>query len=321
MTAYRRSAALFALCLGLTACAQLPVVQTEEERLRTELAEQERQAARTASLCRPEPGNPFSLRKKVLMLSMPVDSPMQAADLPGIATHWPRALQQRLHATDRFLLRDGTAFALDPQRNAQEQVTALARQFDAQFVIAGAFNTLGTHPGAISLGPLKPIPLPIKNERVLETTLTVYDGFSGAPITRLQHRGAVEGQVEYRGNSPMRGVFFDTPFGQAVDKLLTEQSESLEDELACLPMQARVIQVRDGKVRIDAGFTSNIQPGTRLRLLLNDGNLLAPGGQALSTEKPLGDVVIERVFPEHAVGKLDSSLSPEWRGSAYVRSW
>ncbi|PTD97362.1 flagella assembly protein FlgT middle domain-containing protein [Pseudothauera lacus] len=316
-----RTVTAIAAGIALSACTTLPMVQTAEDKRRAELAEQERQVARSSALCRPEPGTPFVLRKKVLVLAMPVTHSSQAADLPGIASAWPRELQRRLAKTDRFLLRDGTTYTLDPLRSVAEQITTLARQFDAQVVVSGEFTSLGTRRGEISLGRFKPIAMPSGDERVLETTLTIHDGYSGAAIAHLQHNTAVKGKVDNRGHSTLSSDFFTTTLGQRIDELLRQQTEAVEDALACLPMQARIIGTSEGRVHLDAGFTSNLQAGMRLRLFVNESNSRGPGGQPLSQERPLGELLVEQVYPEQALARFDSGLTLELRSSAHVRAW
>lgn len=316
-----RTLALVAV-LMLGGCAQLPKPETEEEKVRAELRQREQEAARPTNLCRPDPGTPFSLRKKVLVLAMPVDKPLQAADLPGITTLWPNALSQRLEQTDRFLFRDGTAHSLDPLGNIAQQVTTLARHFDAQFVIAGRLNTLAIQRRENQSGLTKYVPIVSRDKRMIESSLELYDGFNGTLIAR-RHLGVnVTGDTEYRGQGPLRGEFFDTPLGVEVDKLLTEQSRALEDEMACLPMQARVTRIQGAIAVIDAGFTSNLKPGDSLRLYLRPPTSVAQhASRSGNTEKLHGTLVIDEVFPESARGHLDGGFPTEWKHEAVVRAW
>lgn len=296
----------------LAGCTQLPMPTAEEDRVRAELAERERQAARPASLCSPTPGTPFAFRKKVLLLSVPLEHLLEAPDLPGLGTTWSVELQQRLRSTDRFIVRDGRNFGIDAQADVRKQIIALGERFDAQFVVTGRIRTAGIQPGRIDLGPLKPIPLPMSDQRSIETVLEIYDTHTGTVVSRLSHAASVSGKVLARGNGSFDEAFFQTPIGEALDKALKQQAEDIEDQLACLPMQARITRTRLHEIFIDAGFTSNLNPGDRLRVLQRD---------EYNVERGYGDLVIKQVFPETALGYLDGGDRPNWKFNGFVRAW
>lgn len=300
----------------LAGCVSLPVTRSVEEQAQS--VEQARQAARPSALCSAQPGSPFALRKKVLVLALPVQRPVEATDLPDLAIAWSSALQQRLQGTDRFLVRNGNTHYLDHADNVRRQIIALAQQFDAQFVIAGRITSLGRQPARIELGTLGAIDQPFGERRVIETELEVFDGHFGTRLKQLAYHTEVQGAVENRGSGTLRGDFFRTPLGEAVGRMLDRQTEDIADELACLPMQARVVRIRDREVHIDAGFTSNLKPGDQMRVLQRVGFFGGEGGQ---TDQSVGNLIIKQVFPESAVGHLDGDLPPDWRFNGFVRAW
>lgn len=313
---------------SLSGCANLPLTAEEQAGLDQQAEQEEiRQAARSASLCRAEAGTPFALRKKVLVLAMPLARPAEAADLPGISTAWPQALQHKLAASAHFVVRDGSAHALDPSTDLAAQITRLARSFDAQFVIAGHIDSLAIRPGQIefkhisALTRLRPIPLAMLDQRSLVTHFDLYDGYSGARLSQLRQQGEVDTEVSNRSTDVMQGVFFNSKLGQAFAALLDQQFEQIEDELACLPMMAAAHPLSDGQISIAAGFTSGLQPGMRLRLFLDRILPVSALARQPQANQPFGEVLIEQVYPEHAVARLDSSLQPQWRGPAVVRAW
>lgn len=305
--------ALLSLCaLVLAGCAQLPMPTAEEDRIRAELAEKERQAARPASLCTPTPGTPFAFRKKVLLLSVPLEHPLEAPDLPGLGAAWSAELQKRLRSTDRFIIRDGRGFVVDANADARKQAIALGERFDAQFVVTGRIKTAAVRSGQIDLGPFKPIPLPMSDQRSIESVVEIYDAHTGTVIGQVSHAASVNGKVLARGDGSFDATFFQSPIGKALDEQLKRQAEDIEDQLACLPMQARITRTRLHEVFIDAGFTSNLNPGDRLRVMQRD---------EYNVERGYGDLVIKQVFPETALGYLDGGDRPNWKFNGFVRAW
>ncbi len=307
-----------ALGLALAGCAALPSTQSEEERAAAVKAEETRQAQRPSTVCSPLQGNPFAMRKKVLVLALPVQKPLEAIDLPGLSTAWSIALQQRMQKSDRYLIRNGSNHAINPHDNVRKQITNLAQQFDAQIVIAGQITSLGMHQGRIGLGSLGSLPQPFGDMRVIETELDIYDGQTGTRLKRLDHATEIKGEVKNTSGSTLRGDFFRIPLGIAVNTLLERQMEDLQDELACLPLQARIVLTAQKEVHIDVGYTSNIKPGDHLRILQREG---FPSSEGLQSEKTVGHLVIKQVYPETAVGQVEGEDQPDWKLNGFVRAW
>lgn len=299
----------------VSSCAQLPSVEDAEARQRAELAEQARQAARPTAVCAPTPDSPFIYKKKILILKTPISRPSEAADLPGLSTAWSRELLHELNETERFITRDGSNLEIDPSNDIRPQIIALARQHDAQFVISGHLESLQITRGRIDLGPLKPISNPFSDRRRIAVTLQVYDGYSGTSISRVHHDAEVRGKVD---GSSFSTSSTEPPLAIEIKRALTQQREAIEDALACLPMLARVLRVNGNEIQVDAGFTSNIKPGDRFRLVEQLGNV---SRGANWTEQSKGEFVVRQVLPEASVGYLDGSLPTHWSAGGFIRAW
>jgi hypothetical protein len=280
-------------------CAQLSAPPPEED--------VQRQAQRPSAQCTGKQGSPFSYRKKILVLPFPVVRPSEAVDVPDLSRLWSRALQARLHATDRFLIRDGGAYRIDPTRDIRPQVQALARQFDVQFVVTGNLLGLATEHAS--------------DRRVVSTEIQIHDGPRGEPMKQLAHEAEILGQVEHDGSPVPDGLFFRTPLGTALARLIQRQGEDIEDELACLPMQANILSADLREVHIDAGFNSNLVPGDRLRVFLRRHWSVTPDGRVVWQEESPGALVIKKVLPEASVGLLDAEEVPDWHAHGTVRAW
>jgi hypothetical protein len=94
--------------------------------------------------------------------------------------------------------------------------------------------------------------------------------------------------------------------------------EDLQDELACLPLQARIVLTAQKEVHIDVGYASNMKPGDRLRILQREGFPSSEGGQS---EKNVGYLLIKQVFPETSIGQVEGEETPDWRLNGFVRAW
>ena len=296
-----------------SACATLP---TQPDQAAAVAAEQARQAARPSSLCTAETSLAFGYRKKLLVLHFPVERPSDATDLPELGHAWSRTLQDHLAQTDRFLLRDGSAFQLDPGRNIREQITDFAERFDAQFIVTGRIVNIQHVPGKTRIGSSITIHNALANRRAIETELQIYDAHSGTPIGQPQrHTRQLIGPTQNLSNSRMLGSLADTPLGETMLEILQSQSEHIEDELACLPLQARIIRTQQHEVLIDAGFTSHLAPGDRLRVIQRRSDL------DQRSERAYGELVLQHVYPETAIGRIEGERPTDWRFGGRVRAW
>jgi hypothetical protein len=314
-----RHLALVAVSAMLAACATWPSLKTTQAKPeRAEPSMKPEQNNRPSALCSDKQGNPFALRKKVLVLALPVQNLSEATDLPDLAMAWSVALQQRLQSSERYLIRDGSRFVLDPAGDLRAQITNLARSFDAQIVISGQITSTKAQSGKLRVGSVGSIPLPFGDKRVIETVLEIYEGPTSVRLARIDNHVEASGEVINQGGAPFTGNFYGTALGKATAELLDQQAESIKDELACLPLQANIVRTQDGEARLDAGFSSHIKTGDIFRVFQHQG---VPAEDGSQVEKAFGSLVINQVFPESAIGHFEGSEQPDWRYSVIVRPW
>jgi len=277
---------------------------------------------RPAELCPANPGTPFAHKKKLALLSLNLPSPRDAQDLPGISAAWSLALQSKLRQTDRFLLIDASTHTLDPGTPDTAQILGLAARTGAQFVVTGTITDLSIERNRIKLGGLFEIPRGDGDRRRLAATLRVYDGFSGNVMQRIDLHAEFSGEVMNPSHPTLSGRFFETNLGAAFARLLNDQASALEDTLACLPMMARVLRGQRNEVVIDAGFSSGLQPGDRLKVFQRASSPTLPGTTIhTATESKVAELALERVLPETSIGRIDSGITPDWVFGGFVRSW
>jgi len=322
------------LVMLLAGCARFPALETNEELAQKEvakLAEQAKRDARPASQCATKPGTPFALRKKILLLTFPIERPIEAADLPDLSRTWSRELQERLRASDLFNVADGSGYNLDSAGNIRQQIIDLAQQHGVQFVLTLKIMAAEFLPSQIRFDSPRSFMQSLSDQRSFMTEIQIFDGQNGALLKMLTHNKQMQGNVVNKTRQSLRGSFFETPLGKHIVDLITQQSEDIEDELACLPMQARVVRIDWRDIHIDVGFTSKLSAGDQLRLYRRHSWSVSPKGYNQWQEDPHGEIVIRRVFPESAIGQwksdeegkteLPSDQPPDSNFEGIVRSW
>lgn len=320
---------LICVCGLLTACSALPPAPqdsaeaaTPEQRQAMAQSAAALEASRPSRVCAPEQGKAFTYRKKVAVLAIPPLHSYEAQDLPGIQIEWSRELQRRLHNSGRFLVTDASDYQLDDRRDLTEQIALLARHLNVQFVIAGQLTSLASQRSAAKLGPLEPIRNPAADSRILQSELDIYDGRTGQRLARRQQGETLRGRHSVNHQRlPIEGKFYRTPLGLAISDMLDRQSEAILDELACRPFAARVLGAGADGIRVDAGTSSNLQPGDQLQLFQSHSVPIAGGGATNWVETSYGTLIIQQVFADAAVGVADGTPQPDWRFGGMVRAW
>lgn len=319
--------------MWLAACGILPPLEAPktEEQLAAEArrAEQEaaaraaREAARPSRVCGPARGGAYAYRKKVLVLAMPPQRQHEALDLPDIAVEWSLALQRRLKASDRFLVKDGSAVRLDEHGDVRQQVITLAQRHGAQFVVGGQLAALTAHRADFSVGSSWPVRTPWNDRRTVQAILEVYDGASGVRLARFEHGGGMQGDgaVNPARMRPLQGDFDASPLGRLVNDVLDHQFEDTLDALACMPMMAHIVRSGGDGAQIDAGLASNLRQGDRLQVALRQATAQAGGGGSGWVEQAYGEFHVEQVYLESAQGRLDYPGHSSALSGAVVRAW
>jgi len=266
------------------------------------------------NFCSPEQGAPFSYRKKVAVLAADVRNPLDANDLPALDAAWSEALQQRLSDSDRLLVVDAKDQHLHLGERQRDWIIALANRLDVQFVIAVQFHNLHVSRSQLGSGNYA-IKLP-RAQRQIDAELLIFDGYSGVQLASFSHsayaKGLEQGLINPAHQPLLKGAFFDAPIGQAMASVLASQVEDGLNQLACLPLMARILKVAGGDIHIGTRGASLVRPGDTLQLFRRSG----------AAENHLGAVEIIRVFPESAIARYrGEGDAPRFSQGLLVRAW
>lgn len=244
-------------------------------------------------------------RSKALMTRIQVLHPAQANDLNAFGEELQSELMRRMDASSRFITqRSGNEMAMQLASNQTEAswdpewIRQLARRYSVQFIIGGVVRDTAfegerydlTHGTEVREGERKStLGIPgisftqfgfkaTPKARYFEMDISVFDGVSGARIATERLQGRVEGEVSMPKNSRFASArFFATDYGQLVDNKLNEAVQWADKSLACIPFSARITRVENGRLYLDAGATSRLQPGDRLQVFR-----LKPSAYAIS---------------------------------------
>lgn len=199
------------------------------------------------------------LKKKVVMTAMAVKLASQVQDVDDIAQGMPREILSRLDSSGSFLVRQShnlLSFDLQQEAPSTRLVQQVAAENDAQFVIAGEIRNAGVRVEPRFLGLWE------NRQRHIEIEFAIYDGITGVRISRHHLYRPAGDDSRIGRDKPFGSVtFYATKFGQAIDAVMQESVAWIRQDLASYPMLAKIVQVKDQQIYLDAGANSNLIVG------------------------------------------------------------
>jgi len=192
--------------------------------------------------------------------------------------------------------------------NRLTNVSELARELDAQFVVTGIIRDMAIEdPEAWGSSVLdrmsRGVGLANQNRRFI-VDLMIYDGFSGSPVH--QQRFSAQGKWDAAPKSSVgfgSAGFQDTAYGRAVTGVMQKMTEAVEEAVVCQPFITRITRVEGQKVTLAAGAASGLRPGDELSLYRSFNHFDSPGA---TPELRDADVTVrlDSVHPDFSNGLI-----------------
>ncbi|MDC0663707.1 flagellar assembly protein T N-terminal domain-containing protein [Marinobacter sp. SS21] len=267
-----------------------------------------------------EVGTAARLKKRVAVAGFPLLAPEQAV-LGGIddaGETLPQQLRARLQQTGRLevLSASTTQLMLDTVNaptaqafdNRLSNVSALARDLDAQFVVAGVIRSVAVEDpqawGSSVLDRLQRGLGVVNRHRRFVADLMVFDGFSGAPVyqSRYATRGLWDAAPASSAGFDSEG-FHRTGYGEAVTGVLDDMATAIAAAVRCQPFITRVTRVEGRRVTLASGSTAGLRPGDELHLYRSYSYFDTPGA-APELKDSQASVTINSVHPDFSNGEM-----------------
>lgn len=265
-------------------------------------------------------GTAAGLKKRVAVTGFPMMDPQQAmlGRLDDAGEVLPQHLQARLQQGGKLQVLNASQVQLfhdvmnapTSQRfdNRLTNVVDLARDLEAQFVVAGVIRSMAVEdPDAWGSSLLDRFQRSIgasSRERRFVVDLMVFDGFSGSPV--YQERFSTSGtwdqgpEVAYGFDS---SVFLATEYGRRVEQLLADMTEAASAVIRCQPFITRISRVDGRKVTLAAGATAGLRPGDQLGLYRSYSYFDSPGATP-ELQDSRATVTLDNVHPDFSNGTM-----------------
>lgn len=217
------------------------------------------------------------------------------------------ALRERLlaeHESTVFPYRSASR-APEPMMTPKDSETpfaVLARRNRGQYVVSGIYRDFGLRGSAW-----------LSQHRRIEIEVFLHDGANGEVLGRRRFVQEASGSVQL-SNSPVVGSaqFYEGDLGRAWGGLLNQISAWVDAQASCLPFIARVLQVKERLIHIDAGAESGLSVGDSLSVHnWRDPPVQSATGLVLGREKKIRtNASIRSVYPKFSILELTDLPKP-----------
>lgn len=320
-----RTAALF-LCVLLSGCMLIP-----EKGVTHAVYEP---AAPAYPNCLADTSPRFSYRKRVLFTRLDNKNSNQMRGLHGIESHFVESLvaridRNRYHPISQSEQMIDSVVSVDLHGKVMpksKKIVNLARQHSAQFVISGEILDMGqqqqrslfsrTYRSNPVLGAYTKDP-----ERMIVIRLDIYEGSSGLLLDQQTFKAWSKDGADLNTQYTLMGErFMHTALGAALDGVLTQQQAYVSGLLSCIPIQAEIMRMASlERAVLSVGAAQGLRPGDTFKTYRNS----QPSGvhQQSVGQRSVGKLIIEEVYPEHAIGSLEPDSGSTLRQGDWVRAW
>ncbi|WP_404364824.1 flagella assembly protein FlgT middle domain-containing protein [Marinobacter sp.] len=196
--------------------------------------------------------------------------------------------------------------------NRLEKFSGLSREMGVQFVISGVIRTVAVADedtwGTSTLNTIRRTLRERNKTRHFAVDLAVHDGFSGRVVMEKRYATSGEwtpGLTENVGFGTAE--FAATPYGEAVENLISKISGDIVDTLDCQPLLVRITEADGRRLVLDAGVKSGLKPGDSLRLLRSSSSWSRHGAPPELRDTGV-DVVLSQVTLDSVRGSIDQEV-------------
>lgn len=260
-------------------------------------------------------------RKKLVATAFPLMTPDQVAgtESQDLYSGIPREISNRLMESGDFIARNLTHhFLYDRPELAPElpanggqssaSILAIARQYDAQFVLSGVIRDFKIEStdyvrGSGVMAQFKWAMRDVMARRGIGIDVFVHDGYTGALLFQRRYTDSILGDVTLPSGYTVGSERFEsTPAGHKISEIIHQASDDIRQLFGCYPFSARVVRVDNGKrIAIAAGAQDKVRVGDRFKVY--SAGFAHSAGMGFSDE--LGVMVITEAGPTMSAGNLE----------------
>ncbi|GAA0367177.1 flagellar assembly protein FlgT [Bowmanella denitrificans] len=206
-------------------------------------------------------------RKRLVTSWFPIADKRQATlgEMFDLGKVLPGKLRKAMALSSRHLqLSTIEDFYIKPDLHPGSQAMGLSRKNYGQLVLLAQITDLShqqDEPGTLTFWRSASI------ERQFALNAMLIDGMTGELLlNETFHTSAPWPYDLHQSVQPASHQFWQSSYGLAINDLLNNLAQRIDEEVACLPANGRVLQVNNEQLTIDLGQQQGVNRGDKLRL-------------------------------------------------------
>lgn len=283
-------------------------------------------------------------RKRIVATAFPLAKQEQVSgnETQDLYGGIPRELNNHLIESGDFIGSNATNINLYPRADLAPEiqdrtayrpskVMQVAASNGTQLVLSGVIRDLEVESseymrGAGPLAFVKSLVRDVVARRGIGVDVFVHDGYTGALLFQQRYIDEVLGDVWIPATYTVGSERFNsTSTGAKIAQIINQASIDIRQALSCHPFTARIVEIKDDKVFIDAGTQERLNVGDQLVVYNTGGeDLNLDGGTSFvgKDRLPAGVTTIINATPRYSVGSLEAPARDLGvRIGDWVQSW
>lgn len=284
--------------------------------------------------CLGDSSSRFSYRKRVLFTRLDVKNRQHLRGLYGIESRFIDSLSEHLDRNRYDAITRSDIGLSDIQAvdlhgkvmRIEKKISNLAAQYRAQFVVAGEIIDLGQQtPRSVFSRNYRSVPIVSDYtddpKRMIVIRLDIYEAVSGELLDRETFSAWSKDDADLNQQVSLMGEYFmQTSLGVALQGVLDQQNNYVSGLLSCIPLQGQVLRMAAAEQAVlSVGASQGLRPGDSFKVYRN--NESAGVHDLEVSQRAIGELTVNEVYPDYALGALSDDSGASLRQGDWVRAW
>ncbi|MDR8524499.1 flagellar assembly protein FlgT [Shewanella fidelis] len=178
--------------------------------------------------------------------------------------------------------------------------TWLGEITDSQYILLPEIIDISTEPFTSTLGLWDNDPL-----RTFQIRVSLFHAISGEKIWSQQYSETAEWEFKRQQTVNSNSeLFWQSEYGEAIDRVLTQVSHDIDDNLNCRPLLGQIVSRQGKRIIINLGRDHGLRVGDKLQLVLQQNMPDRLDNMRAVASKSRASITIDQVSQQSATAEL-----------------
>lgn len=171
---------------------------------------------------------------------------------------------------------------------------------DSQYILLPEIIDISTEPFTSTLGLWDNDPL-----RTFQIRVSLFHAISGEKIWSQQYSETAEWEFKRQQTVNSNSeLFWQSEYGEAIDRVLTQVSHDIDDNLNCRPLLGQIVSRQGKRIIINLGRDHGLRVGDKLQLVLQQNMPDRLDNMRAVASKSRASITIDQVSQQSATAEL-----------------